>query len=95
MAWPWLSTKSNSAAFCSSAGHKGPVHRVCFTADGSVLATGGADHTVRTWEVRGVGGAMASNTPLSVAPATFRTKGTPVLDVAFTSRNLLLAAGPS
>ncbi len=75
-------------------GHKGTVHRLCYSSDGKVLASAGADETVRTWDVNGDFAALSTSLPLS-PHATFRTKNTPVLDVAFTRRNLLLACGPT
>lgn len=74
-------------------GHEGPVHRLNYSADGTVLASGGADMTVRTWDMNGDFASLMSS--VSLAPhSTFHTKATPVLDVTFTKRNLLLASGP-
>jgi transcription initiation factor TFIID subunit 5 len=86
-------------------GHTGRVHSLDFSMEGStgVLASGGDDDTVRIWDVqRG----LAKGAPkLSAAPPaeprpvastpvnTFYTKRTPVVNVRFTNRNLLLAAG--
>jgi hypothetical protein len=49
---------------------------------------------VRTWDVNGDLAAVASS--IAIHPhATLRTKGTPVFDVNYTRRNLLLACGPA
>ncbi|SPO38260.1 related to TAF5 - TFIID and SAGA subunit [Pseudozyma flocculosa] len=130
-------------------GHRERVNSMSFSADGSILVTGGQDRSVRCWDVRAVGGqrkaasstiasadtgVMASSTPASAAVAaaaaaaasvatptaasrggaaaaaaaaaakvdwhssadciaTFYTKGTPLVDVKFTPRNLCLVAG--
>ena len=33
-------------------GHAGPVRTLAFSSQGDRLASGGADHTVRTWDAR-------------------------------------------
>lgn len=38
-------------------GHTARVHSLDFSADGALLVSGGADCTVRCWDVRGAGGA--------------------------------------
>ena len=32
-------------------GHQGPLRAMCCSSDGSLLATGGSDHTVRLWHL--------------------------------------------
>jgi hypothetical protein len=74
---------------------------LCFllaSVDGSTLATGGADCTVRTWDVAGAfEAATAKAEDACVAPLSahycFRTKSTPVMHVRWTRRNVLLAGG--
>jgi transcription initiation factor TFIID subunit 5 len=61
-----------------------------------VLATGGADATVRLWEVAQAFDAATSRADdaCTMEPSrTFHTKSTPVVRVKWTRRNLLLAAG--
>lgn len=75
-------------------GHTSAIHSLAYNHDGTVLATAGQDETVRTWDLEGDFAALTSS--LTLAPhSTFRTKATPVLDVEFTRRNLLLAVGPT
>jgi transcription initiation factor TFIID subunit 5 len=38
------------------AGHTAPVYSLAFSAESSLLVSGGADWTVRCWDVRGAGG---------------------------------------
>jgi transcription initiation factor TFIID subunit 5 len=74
---------------------------------GTVLASGGADETVKLWDVSqsalneangGEAGAVKAENKASAAarkpPMTsLRTKSTPVFNVQFTGRNLLMAMG--
>jgi transcription initiation factor TFIID subunit 5 len=74
---------------------------------GTVLASGGADETVKVWDVSqsasaevngGEAGAAAGESKAATAarkpPMTsLRTKSTPVFNVQFTGRNLLMAMG--
>jgi WD40 repeat protein len=64
-------------------GHTGPVNSVAFNSDGSILASGNNDHTVRLWKVdkhRQVG-------------APLRGQGSPIESVAFSPVSATLAAG--
>ncbi len=45
-------------------GHHKPVHSIAFSAEGSALATGGGDNTVRVWPVA----ARQSSSPLRSPP---------------------------
>jgi transcription initiation factor TFIID subunit 5 len=65
-------------------GHEGIVYSLDFSKDGSILASGSVDCSVKLWDVKG-----ESNVSL----ASFSTKQTPVYDVHFSWRNLLMVGG--
>lgn len=68
--------------------HSGPVWSLDYSyGSGKLLASGGADCTVRLWSDIGSRGQLECE-------ATWYTKATPVVATKFTKRNLLLAAGP-
>ncbi|MBK8020574.1 MAG: WD40 repeat domain-containing protein [Chloroflexi bacterium] len=66
------------------AAHAGGADSLAFSPDGSILATGGRDNTVRLWDWRGNHG-----TPL----ATLTGHSRPVLTVAFHPAGTLLVSG--
>ena len=77
-------------------GHEGAVHTLEYSAAGDVLASGGADGSVRIWDVAGSFNCANSRaeTHASILPThTFSTKHTPVSHVRWTDRNLLVAGG--
>ncbi|KAK9828987.1 hypothetical protein WJX72_003246 [[Myrmecia] bisecta] len=83
-------------------GHVGPVWSMAFSqGEGSILASGGADETVRLWSTSAVAPPTAATAGAAAKPPadtytslkTFRTKATPVFAVKFTNRNLLLGSG--
>ena len=99
-----------ATAKCSHAfeGHRGAVYSLDYShGAGTVLASGGADETVKVWDVSqsasaevngGEAGAAAGESKAATAarkpPMTsLRTKSTPVFNVQFTGRNLLMAMG--
>ncbi|CAM9405041.1 unnamed protein product [Choristocarpus tenellus] len=80
-----------------------------FSTEGSALASGGLDNTVRLWNVHSAikSGAGGSSTSLGKRSAsggirgershsplhTFCTRRTPVYSIHFTEKNLVIAAG--
>jgi WD40 repeat protein len=69
----------------------GMVHSLAFSTCGNALAAGGDDGTVRIWDVRQD---SLLDKPVVKAPAkSFPTRGTIVMDLSYTKRNLLLAMG--
>jgi transcription initiation factor TFIID subunit 5 len=77
--------------------HAGPVWSLAYSnGEGALLASGGADCSVRLWDpaaARAGAGAGADAAPRAPA-AAWATKSTPVVALRFTTRNLLLGAGP-
>lgn len=74
--------------------HKGAVFSIDFSREGSILVSGGADNTIRIWNAHDEyldGPDYGRNGLLHM----YLTKETPVYQVMFTRRNLLLAAGHS
>ena len=90
-------------------GHRGPVFSLDYAGGGrgNLLASGGADETVRLWDTAVAsdpdaakkgppkkGADAADGGPKARGPTrTLRTKSTPVCAVSFTGRNLLMAMG--
>ena len=83
-------------------GHRGPVWSLSFSAGpGALLASGGADETVRLWANTEACAAAMNPGPEAAAAASipyraleaYKTKASPAISVCFTARNLLLAAG--
>ncbi|KAG6331995.1 hypothetical protein ID866_7098 [Astraeus odoratus] len=89
-------------------GHTASIYSLAFSAESSLLVSGGADWTVRCWDVKGAGtqGKRQTGTDEAslVVPseesnetadllATFPTKRTPITNVHFTPRNLCLVGG--
>src|SRR5262249_3405559 len=64
-------------------GHKGKVFSLAFSPDGSTLASGSADHTIKFWE-------PATTRELASFPAH---EASSVLDMAFSPDGRLLASG--
>lgn len=66
----------------SMSGHGGSIFSLEYSRDGTMIASGGADDSVRLWDAKKGEGIK-----------TFMTKRTPIFSVQFTSRNILLAMG--
>ncbi|CAH1790548.1 unnamed protein product, partial [Owenia fusiformis] len=88
-------------------GHTNTVYSLCFSREGAVLASGGIDDQVLLWDVAKVFEEQDSDTAPGTATVanitgedtklligSQKTKNSPVLDLHFTRRNLLLASGP-
>jgi WD40 repeat protein len=68
------------------------IHSLAFSPCGNALATGGDDAVVRIWDIRKE--SLVKETKAQVSPTkSFATRQTMLLDLQYTSRNLLLAAG--
>jgi transcription initiation factor TFIID subunit 5 len=88
------------------AAHAGPVWSLAYSqGEGSVLASGGADCTVKLWDsargsASGSGGVLGQQEARPKEDAalmlltTWTTRATPVLSVQFSRRNLMLCSGP-
>jgi serine/threonine protein kinase len=77
-----LAVRSKTASFSRFEGHDGPVNCVAFTADGVLVASGGADGTVRIWNVDD-----------GVETACLEGHGKPVNAVAFGQDGGILYSG--
>jgi transcription initiation factor TFIID subunit 5 len=76
----------------SSPSPQSMIHTLCFSSCGTTLAAGGDDCCVRVWDVRS--DALAEYSAIHTMPAkSFRTRRTMLLDLQYTSRNLLLSVG--
>lgn len=53
----WLWDLGSSRPIKTMKGHRGPIHTLSWSAESSVLVSGGADCTVRCWDVKSAGGA--------------------------------------
>lgn len=66
------------------------VHALSFSACGKALATGGDDCCIRIWDIQREAG---DRSPFTAPLHSFPTRQTMTLDLHYTKRNLLLAAG--
>ncbi len=71
------------------AAHSKTVWSLDYSKDGTILASGSADHSVGLWDASKSAEKGADSKPL----ARLRTKDTPIHGVRFTRRNLLIACG--
>lgn len=82
--------------------HAAPLHALAFSRDGTILASGSLDCTIKLWDVA----AITDEVPVEDAPnnpvekkedkfllRSFATKNSPITSLHFTRRNLLLAVG--
>lgn len=53
----WLWDLGSSRPIKTMKGHRGPIHTLSWSAESSVLVSGGADCTVRCWDTKSAGGA--------------------------------------
>ncbi|XP_037977282.2 transcription initiation factor TFIID subunit 5 [Plutella xylostella] len=83
--------------------HAAPAHALAFSRDGTVLASGSLDNTIKLWDFALATDETTAEEPVG-APTTaqkeeklllrsFATKNSPVTSLHFTRRNLLLAVG--
>jgi transcription initiation factor TFIID subunit 5 len=76
--------------------HTNNVWSIKFSSEGNILASAGADETVCLWDIRNPSVPLDTQAIASLKPTLlgkYPTKKTPVYQVQFTRRNLLLAAG--
>jgi WD40 repeat protein len=69
------------------------IHALAFSPCGTALATGGDDATVRIWDIRRESLLNDTNTAYTSPHKAFTTRQTMLLDLQYTSRNLLLGVG--
>ena len=85
----------SSRCFKTMLGHDNAVYALDYSGGGGeILASAGADDTVRIWDHKdGLESVVTGIVPKIAPTKTFRTKNSPVVNVEFTRRNLLLAYG--
>ena len=85
----------SSRCFKTMLGHDNAVYALDYSGGGGeILASAGADDTVRIWDHKdGLESVVTGIVPKIAPTKTFRTKNCPVVNVEFTRRNLLLAYG--
>ena len=85
----------SSRCFKTMLGHDNAVYALDYSGGGGeILASAGADETVRIWDHKdGLESVVTGIVPKIAPTKTFRTKNCPVVNVEFTRRNLLLAYG--
>jgi len=85
----------SSRCFKTMLGHDNAVYALDYSGGGGeILASAGADDTVRIWDHKdGLESVVTGIIPKIAPTKTFRTKNCPVVNAQFTRRNLLLAFG--
>lgn len=89
---------ANGELITQLAGHTDTIFTLGFSRDGGILASGGLDNTVRIWDLNRIFEEQDSGEPITTTATgcqlkCYRTKNTPVLNIHFTRKNLLLATG--
>lgn len=85
----------SARCFKTMLGHENAVYSLDYSGGGGeILASAGADDTVRIWDHKdGLESVVTGIIPKIAPTKTFRTKNCPVVNAQFTRRNLLLAFG--
>ena len=80
-------------------GHKGTIHSLGFSSEGSHLVSGSSDCSVRVWNLANAASsadAPAGQSEIAVLPPqhSFHTKSSPVYYASFSPTDLITAGGP-
>lgn len=78
-------------------GHNGAIWSLDVNKEGNYIASGSSDCSIKLWDLRMMGEKEEEGTYFNGKDPcleTFKSRKTPVYNVTFSSRNLLLASGP-